>query len=364
MWLQEVKIAVIINAESTGRKKTMIFDMHCDTISRIREEREKGNETVLRDSARLCINLEKLRRSGYGLQNFAVYIDQQERESRYENAIELVHIFEQEMEQNRDLISQVTTAGEIEENLREGRLSAMLTLEEGGMCEGEIEKLHEFHSHGARMLTLTWNYENELGYSAAYQAEGGIASPWRWPESAAGNSGITGGSRREYGLKEKGFHFLEEMEHLRMIPDVSHLSDDGFWDVYEKCTGPFVASHSNARALCGHYRNLTDEMLHAMGERGCVAGLNFYPVFLTETEGQEKWLDLTAAHAVHMIQKGGRECIGLGTDFDGFGGGSIPEDAADMDKLIWAFHRAGLTEDEIEGILYRNVLRLYRDVLG
>lgn len=322
----------------------MIFDMHCDTLYKIREERKKGTEMELRSSSSLCVNLEKMKAAGYGLQNFAVYIDMEEQESPYENAMELVRIFEEEMKKNKDRIVPVTDAPQIEEALRTNRLAAMLTLEEGGMCEGDIEKLREFHRHGARMLTLTWNYENELGYSAALQSQGN--------------------PNQSYGLKERGFEFLEEMEALHMIPDVSHLSDDGFWDVSQKCRKPFVASHSNARALCGHFRNLTDEMIRCMGENGCVAGLNFYPEFLTESKDAETWLNSIGQHAVHMIQKGGRECLGLGTDFDGFHGGSVPNDALEMEKLVWILHRSGLSDDEIDGVLYKNVLRLYREALA
>ena len=148
-----------------------------------------------------------------------------------------------------------------------------------------------------------------------------------------------------------------------MIVDVSHLSDDGFWDVSKKCRRPFVASHSNARTLCGHFRNLTDEMIRCMGEKGCVTGLNFYPEFLTKSTDPAQWLSSIAEHAVHIIGKGGSECLGLGTDFDGFHGGSVPKDVSEMEQIVWAFHRAGLSDDVIDRILYRNVLRLYREVL-
>lgn len=318
----------------------MIVDMHCDTIYKIHQERKSGNELQIRSSEVLCVDLQKMKHSGYLVQNFAVFIDLKEQKDSYARAMELVTLFEQEIEQNKDLVRQVRSYDEIIQNQKEGRLSAMLTLEEGGMCQGEIEKLHEFYAHGARMMALSWNYENELCYSAA---------------AADGKSG--------FGLKKKGFEFLEEMEAIGMIPDVSHLSDEGFFDLLKVCRKPFVASHSNARTICAHRRNLTDEMIRQLGERGCVAGLNFYPEFLGENLDKEACLDALAQHACHMIQKGGAACVGLGSDFDGFTGEGRPMHAADMDALEWSFHRAGMSDEEIERIMYRNVMELYREVL-
>lgn len=322
----------------------MIFDMHCDTLSRIRSERKNGRKAALKDSDDLCVNLEKMKQGGYALQNFAVFIDLQERSDCFENAMEQVRIFEAEMQANSMLVRPVQNIQQIEKNRKEGLLSAMLMLEEGGACEGDLKKLNEFYQHGVRMVTLTWNYENELGYSAAVQEQGD--------------------SGKSYGLKQKGFEFLEEMERLHIIPDVSHLSDDGFWDVAAKCSGPFAASHSNARSLCAHFRNLSDEMLRCMGERGCVAGLNLYPEFLTASAGTpQDWLEAAGKHVLHMIEKGGTELVGLGSDFDGFGGGSKPEDAAKMQDLFWIFHKNGLSDDVIDRIQSGNVMRLYREIL-
>lgn len=324
----------------------MIFDMHCDTLYEIRNQRKKGNDCSLRDSTELCCSLPRLLAGNYTIQNFAVYIDLKEHPDPYENAMELVQIFEEEIKENQELICQVRTAREIEEAHQQKRLAAMLTLEEGGMCCGSLSKLKDFYEKGARMMTLLWNYDNELGHPAAL-------SPQRENER----------QERTHGLTATGLEFLEEMERLGMIIDVSHLSDDGFFDVYEHTKLPFVASHSNARALCGHKRNLNDRMLQLFGERGCVAGLNYYPEFLSEKPEKEECLGRIAQHAVYMMNQGGSGCVGLGSDFDGFSGEGRPEHAAQIEDLIWAFHKAGVSDDRIDGILYGNVLRLYREVL-
>lgn len=324
----------------------MILDMHCDTLSKIRSLREQGEKVQLRNSDALCCNLERLQKGGYMQQNFAIYIDLQERPEPYENAMELLQIFEEELEQNKDLILPVCTAGEMEAVRKQQKLSAMLTLEEGGMCCGDIQKLRTFYEKGARMMTLLWNYENELGYPSA-------TSPQREDET----------QERTHGLKETGFNFLEEMEHMGMIIDVSHLSDDGFYDVYEHTRVPFVASHSNARALCSHKRNLSDRMLRLCGERGCVVGLNYYPEFLSAGCERGQSLLKIAEHAVYVIEHAGSACVGLGSDFDGYCGEGKPEHAGQMEDLAWVFHKAGISDDGIDRIFCENVMRLYREIL-
>ena len=154
----------------------------------------------------------------------------------------------------------------------------MLTVEEGAVCKGSTGKLRHLYRLGVRMLTLTWNYPNELGWpNVKMPPEGSEEAPdFTVPD-------------REHGLTETGFAFLSEMERLGMIVDVSHLSDAGFWDVARAAEKPFVASHSNARAVCHHVRNLNDEMIRALAEKGGVTGLNFCPSFLeAERAGSER----------------------------------------------------------------------------
>ncbi len=206
---------------------------------------------------------------------------------------------------------------------------------------------------GVRMMTLTWNFPNELGYPNRILTEDG-----RPPLCVADT---------EHGLTEKGIDFVQEMERLGMIPDISHLNDAGIWDVFRYTKKPFVASHSNARALAGHPRNLTDEMIRTLAERGGVAGINFCASFLRDQEeGAEpihsRCRDMVA-HMKHMKQIGGIGCIGLGSDFDGIR--SIVEmgDCSGIQMLANEMEREGFTVGEIEAVFHGNVLRLYRELL-
>ena len=149
-----------------------------------------------------------------------------------------------------------------------------------------------------------------------------------------------------------------------MLIDVSHLSDGGFWDCIHHSKTPVIASHSNARVLCQHPRNLSDEMLRALSEKGGVAGLNFYPFFL-KTDGQVIVADI-ARHAKYMIETAGEDVVAIGTDFDGFET-DIQEgyiSHVGQMELVWdACKAAGITERQLDKICWKNAWRVMDEVL-
>lgn len=323
-----------------------IADMHCDTISAIWEGRRAGRTQRLARNA-LQVDIQKLKKAGYLLQNFAMFVDLSRDLDPFAYAMELIDLFYEEMDANKNDIDVVKAYGDIFDNERQGKLSALLSIEEGGCCKGSLENLERLYARGARMMTLTWNYPNELGFpNMASGSEPG-------PDCFDGSGGLT----------PQGFAFLERMEELGVIVDVSHLSDAGFWDVVSHTRRPFVASHSNARAICGHRRNLTDEMIKAVGERGGVIGLNYYSRFLDEREPEYARVSAIAAHARHLLRVGGKECPGLGSDFDGIDCQLEMQDCSQLQKLVDELERQRFTAEEIENILNRNVLRVYKEIL-
>ena len=320
-----------------------VVHMHCDTIMELYKARERGEEISLLDND-LHIDLKKMEAGDYFLQNFALFVDLKGTEDPFLTCVRMADLFYQVMEENRDRISPVTTWAEIERNWKEGRMSALLTLEEGEVCQGDPALLRTLYRLGARMMTFTWNYENSLAWPGR---EGGL------PET-------------EKGLKERGFEILEEMEALGMIVDVAHLSDAGIWDVLRTAKKPFVASHSNARTLASHARNLTDEMIRAIAEKGGVIGINYYCNFLEDIpEGgrQISRISRMVEHMKHIRQVGGAGCIGLGSDFDGIYGEVEIGNSAGLPRLAEAMESAGFTAGEVEAVFHGNVLRLYREVL-
>lgn len=338
-------------------------DMHCDTIMEIWLSRRAGGSLALRDTTGgekdLQIDLNKLAAGGYLFQNFAMYVDLHREDglSPWTQFREMVEIYHREIAANADIVREARSYDEIIRNRDAGLLSAVMTAEEGGVLEGDLSRLQVLYDEGVRMMTLTWNYENELGFPN--EVPEGIEEDY--PRYFRFEP------RQDNGLKPLGFEAVERMQEMGILVDVSHLSDAGFYDVAKTVKGPFVASHSNARAISGCNRNMTDDMIRTVGEHGGVIGLNFCPEFLMEGPSEEacrSTVEGLARHARHMINVGGRAVVGLGTDYDGIGRDDLEiADASQMHKLVQGLERGGFTADEIEGICYRNVLEVYKEAL-
>ena len=322
-----------------------VFDLHCDTLSELRYAERRGEDKSFAQND-LHIDLEKMQKGDYMLQCFAAFVnlaDPTPGADPLVTALEEIDVFKRMMERYSDRIAPVYRPEDIRKNAEAGKISGMLTIEEAGCCKGSLGVLRRMYELGVRMMTLTWNHENELASPNVVPGNGPI-----WPCMP----------NTETGLKEKGFEFLAEMERLHIIADVSHLSDKGFWDIAEHSTRPFAASHSNCRALCPHTRNLTDAMIRALAEKGGIAGLNYYAAFLdtdpAHPEACRSTVERIAEHAAHYKQVGGIGVLALGSDFDGIDGHHQLETAADMPLLADALRRAGFTEDEVERIFWRN----------
>lgn len=329
------------------RKQMPIIDLHCDTISRLYEA--NGEEQLNVNS--FHVDLQKLKQGGYTLQTFALFVDTAKCTDPYENAIEQFRLFQKEMNNNKDMISHVTTFEQYKANKAKGRLSALLSIEEGAVCKESRKVLKDFYEKGVRMMTLTWNYPNKL------------ASPNDFPGYKKGCSCMQANTKD--GLTATGREFVEEMAKLSMILDVSHLGDRGIYDVLQLSKGPVIASHSNGRRICGHVRNLNDDMIAAIAGRGGIIGVNFYPFFL-ENKPKEQCkctIEILAKHIRHLQKVGGTECVALGTDFDGMDGELEIADASQMPKLWRGLQACGFGEQELEGICFKNAERFLRETL-
>ena len=327
-----------------------VWDLHCDTLSELRHAQKAGRPLSFAQND-LHIDLAKLEAGDYMLQCLAAFVNLGSGEDPLVTALEDIDIVQQIMAKYPDRIAPVYTAADIRRNAQAGKISAMLTVEEGACCKGSLGVLRRLYELGVRMMTLTWNYPTEL---AAPNDKAGGPALWPCPPDT------------EHGLTDTGFAFLAEMERLHMIVDISHLSDRGIQDVIEHSTRPFAASHSNCRALAPHCRNLTDEMIRAMAERGCIAGLNYCSAFLDDQPRGDLCRSTTALiakHAAHYKQVGGAEMIALGSDFDGIGGKLELENCSKMPLLADALQKEGFTEDEVEGIFWRNARRFFEENL-
>lgn len=259
-------------------------DAHCDTVVKAME----AGENLLEFGGQL--NLEKLSAYGPAVQIFAIWLEPRFYPIAMRQTMKYLDDYLGQMERYSSRIGMVKRFSDILENKKQGRLSAILSLEGGEALEGELAALRLYYRLGVRLMTLTWNYRNALADGVAERDTGG-------------------------GLTTFGKAVVKEMERLGMLVDVSHLTDAGFYDVARLAEKPFVASHSNARTICAHPRNLTDEQLKIIGEIGGFVGLNFYPPFVAEKNSvnQEDLL----RQLTHMLDKAGEDAVGLGSDFDG-----------------------------------------------
>lgn len=315
-----------------------LIDMHCDTFWLMM--RKQGLSLHKNE---LCIDIEKMRAAGSMAQFFASFIHMSEFdgenavEEAYRHALDMIAYGKSELAKCSDSITIARNYNELIANNDNGVMSAILTVEEGGIINGKMEYLEELYRQGIRLITLTWNHENCIGFPNS-----------RDPELM------------KQGLKPFGIEVVKRMNELGMIIDVSHLSDGGFWDVIKHSTKPVVASHSNARALCNHPRNLTDEMIKTLAHKGGVAGVNFYPYFLQEN-GKATVEDI-ANHAWHMYQVGGEEFVAIGTDFDGFDEGELDiTHIGEMNLVYDAMIKRGFTHRQMDKILSGNILRVLQE---
>ena len=236
--------------------------------------------------------------------------------------------FLREMEENSDCITHCRTGAEVDEAVRQGKIAALLSIEGADLLDCEERNLEMAHAWGVRLLNPVWNRANSL-----------CGTNCEDPDR---------------GLSEKGKNFLRRMEALNIYPDMSHISDAGFWDTVKTTRGPVVASHSNARALCPHRRNLTDDQFRAIRDSGGVVGINLYNVFV----GGDRMEDLLA-HFDHFLELGGEKTLALGSDWDGdiVGAGGI-RGVEEMHLLAEAMARRGYGEKLIRSIFYDNLARL------
>ena len=250
----------------------------------------------------------------------------------------MIDVFEKNLRLCHDKVIFVKKCEDIRQCMDTGKTGALLTMEDGTPVGNSLEKLQHFYNRGIRLITLTWNYENEIGYPNSNDP-GVMAS----------------------GLKSFGFQALEEMNRLGIIVDVSHLSDGGFWDVAKHTQKPFIASHSNARSITVHPRNLTDSMITAIAEKGGVIGLNFCPDFLG-TDGKSSIAHMLQ-HIRHIYQVGGEDVLALGTDFDGIEGKLQIKSCDELYKLREALLQHKMPERVIDKMWQGNALRVMKDIL-
>ncbi|MFZ0964070.1 MAG: dipeptidase [Terriglobia bacterium] len=357
----------------------IIIDTHADTPQALLEE----GYDLADPASPYMISIPKMRAGHLGAEFFSIWVDVTwPKQDLIHRALDLIDATDQQVARHADVLGLATTADDIERLHREGKIAILLGVEGGHEIEGDLRVLDIFYRLGVRYMTLTHTKNNELGDSS------GDKPGWK-------------------GLSPLGREAVARMNRLGMMVDISHVSDDTFYDALAVSKAPLLASHSSCRALCNARRNMTDDMIRALAKNGGVMDINFYSGFLSQAyhdgfEKIEKQVDdqLAAAraryakegkrlsyieevrieqqftkdlpapsytaiadHIDHAVKIGGIDHVGLGSDFDGID--SPPrgmEDVSKIPDLVRELARRGYSEEDLEKILGGNVLRVMRQV--
>ena len=308
-----------------------MIDLHCDTIMQLLDHPDSGD--LYRNTWK--IDIEKLQKAHSKVQDFALFINLGETNDPYGRYEEMRNLCTSQIHLYGEHIQHVLSYQDVESVYKSGKIGALMSIEEGGVLGGDLDKLKQAYQDGVRLITLTWNYPNGLG------------------EPHCGE--------QHKKLTPKGIEFVEAMQDLGIIVDCSHLNDAGTEQVGDILDVPFVASHSNAREVTAHTRNLPDNLIKLIANKGGVIGLNFAQAFLG-TSPMSRIEDIVK-HGLYLINKGGEDVIALGTDFDGIKPNTEIKDTSEMYCLYDAFKEAGLSVEQCEKLFWKNADRLLKEIL-
>ena len=303
------------------------FDAHCDTVSRC----ERLGCALRENDGHL--DLRRLKTYRKAAQFFAIFHDGAKAppDGMFAECGRQRALFARELAANADIVAQCRTRAEIERANADGKVAALLSCEGGELLDCDPARLDWAREAGVRVVNITWNHANALAGSHS--------------------------DAPERGLSELGRAFVRRARELDICLDVSHCSDAAFWDLMRITEKPVLATHSNARAVCGHTRNLTDDMFRAVCETGGAVGVNFYAAFVARSERPS--MDDILRHFDHFLALGGAKHLALGADLDGCdvlagGLGGVE----DMPRLWDALRSHGFDAALLEDIFYNNLLRV------
>ena len=308
-----------------------MIDLHCDTMMQLLDHPHSGDL--------YCntwkIDIEKLQKAHSKIQDFALFINMGETNDPYGRYEEMRNLCVSQIHNYGEHIQHVLSYQDVESVYKSGKIGALMSIEEGGVLGGDLNKLNQAYQDGVRLITLTWNYPNGLG------------------EPHCGE--------QHKKLTSKGVEFVEAMQELGIIVDCSHLNDAGTEQLGDILDVPFIASHSNARELRSHTRNLPDNLIRLIANKGGIIGLNFAQNFLGTSPISR--IEDIVKHGLYLIDKGGEDVVALGTDFDGIPPDTEIADMSQMSRLYDAFKEAGLSVEQCEKLFWKNADRLLKEIL-
>lgn len=298
-----------------------LFDLHCDTLNRLLES---GHSLKNHKDA---VTISGMKNYDKCVRLFAVWTDGKLSEQQANRQFYIMYdIFKEQLRLFKDDITDITDAN----SLKKSRIGMMLAVENCSVLNGDIKNIEKLVNLGVKVFTLTWNGENSLGF----------------------------GQLENKGLKPFGRECIAEFEKNGAILDVSHLSEKGFYDVCELANKPFIATHSNAKRVTNHNRNLSDDQILEIINRKGLIGLNLYRAFLNNESEKANKFDVLR-HAEHILSLGGEDVLSIGTDFDGACVINEFENDKKLSKLEKLFIENGLSNELTDKILYKNAEKFF-----
>ena len=312
----------------------MIYDSHVDTPSELLRSRDISIDNITGH-----VDFPKLRRGGVDGSFFALYTSAEiAPDAATAHALKMLAVVQDAIE--KDGKSVITVSPEqAAANRERGVFSVFLGMENGSPIQESLSLLRLFHRLGVRYLTLTHNGDNAIADSAAEARTWGGLSPF-------------------------GREVVAQMNRLGMMVDISHASDDTFYDCIRYSKAPIVATHSCCRALCGHRRNLTDDMLRALADVDGYVGINFYPYFLKDSQVPAPGIKEIIDHIDHAVEICGIDHVGIGSDFDGIEVTPVGIDDVSMMPLLFTeMRRRGYTQEQIDKVSGDNLMNVLGRVI-
>lgn len=315
----------------------LFIDSHCDAPSSLLKGADFSK--IVKEGQ---VDYQRLKKGGVDASFFSIYTSNElSADASTRRALEMIARTMDSIDANSDKVALATSVTQAKKNKEKGLISIFLGMENGAPIQKDLSLLRQFYRLGVRYMTLTHNGDNEICDSAATEQK-------RWG-----------------GLSPFGSEVVKEMNRLGMIIDVSHISDMAFYDVLAQSKDPVVATHSCCRALCNHHRNMSDEMIEALADRGGVIQINFYPPFLDENykkvmPSYKRIVD----HIDHVVDLVGVEHVGIGSDFDGIEITPVGmEDVSKIQKVIIELRKRNYSEHEVSLIAGGNFLRVMNQVI-
>jgi membrane dipeptidase len=365
----------------------LVVDTHADTPQRFLDGNYDIGTADPKDIGH--ISLDKARAGNLGAEFFSIWVDPTTNQGHFaQHTLDLIDSVYEQAARHPDRMTMAYSVEDIKRAHKQKKLAALMGIEGGHSIENDLHLLRDFYRLGVRYMTLSWSNTNEWADSS-----GDIDDPK---------------IQHHNGLTDFGKQVVLEMNRLGMMVDISHVADKTFLDAIATTKAPLIASHSCARALTNHPRNMTDDMLRAVAKNGGVVQVNFYSAFVDESyrkaaEEQKKereaavdeyvakkkamgqpvtyldkdriereWaakiprppLESLIAHIDHIAKVAGVDHVGLGSDFDGVSGATPTgiDSAADVPKITQALLDRGYSAEDIDGILGGNLLRVFSEV--